>query len=110
MPWADELEHQLSWLPLSGCEQSAEVCNFGTRLPETAGKDHPRLRLKFEVARQASSPSLCDSVRAVPWAHKAEQKLSRLDFSGCELSADIHIFRAGLPEAPALTLNVTFEV
>ena len=33
-------------------------------------------------------------------ADKAEQELSRLDISGCELSADIHVFRAGLMEAP----------
>jgi len=60
----------------------------------------PKLRLKFEVARQASSPSLCASVRAAPWADEAEQQLSRLALSGCELSADIHIWGAGLPEAP----------
>jgi len=34
--------------------------------------------MKFEVARQASSPSLCASVWAVPWADEAEQQLSRL--------------------------------
>jgi len=55
--------------------------------------------LKFEMARQASSPSLCASVRAVPWADEAEQQLSRLAPSGCQLSADIRIFRAGLLEA-----------
>jgi len=54
--------------------------------------------LKFEVARQASSPSLCASVRAVPWADKAEQQLSTLALSAGELSADIPIFGAGLPE------------
>jgi len=48
--------------------------------------------LKFEVARQASSPSLCASVRAVPWADEAEQHLSRLVPSGCELSGDDCIF------------------
>jgi len=60
------------------------------------------LRLKFEVARQASSPSLCASVRAVPLADEAEQQLSRLALSGCELSADIRIFRAGLTEVPTV--------
>ena len=59
----------------------------------------PKLRLKLEVARQASSPSLCASVRAVPWTDKAEQQLSRLALSGCELSADVCILGAGLPEA-----------
>ena len=59
----------------------------------------PKLRLKFEVARQASSPSLCASVRAVPWADEAEQLLSRLAVSGCELSADVHIFGARLQKA-----------
>jgi len=38
-------------------------------------------------------------VRAVPWADEAGQQLSRLALSGCELSADVRIFRAGLPEA-----------
>ena len=39
-------------------------------------------------------------MRAVPWADEAEQQLSRLVLFGCELSADVHIFRAGLLEAP----------
>jgi len=60
----------------------------------------PNLRLKFEVARQASIPSLCASVRAVPWADEAEQQLSSLALSDCELSADFRMFRAGLPEVP----------
>jgi len=55
--------------------------------------------LKFEGARQASSPSLCASVQVVPWADEAEQQLSRLALSGCELSADVLIFGAGLPKA-----------
>ena len=37
---------------------------------------------------------------AVPWADEAEQQLSRLALSGCELSADVRIVRAGLPETP----------
>jgi len=55
--------------------------------------------MKYEGARQASSPILCASVRAVPWADEAEQQLSRLDLSGCKLFADVRIFSAGLPEA-----------
>jgi len=51
--------------------------------------------LNLEVGRQASNPSLCASVRAVPWADEAEQQLSRLALSGSELSADVRIFRAG---------------
>jgi len=39
-------------------------------------------------------------VRTVPWADEAEQQLSRLALSGCELSADVRIFRGGLLEAP----------
>ena len=58
------------------------------------------IRLNFEVARQASSLSLCGSVRAVPWADEAEQQLSRLFPSGCELSADVPIFGVGLLEVP----------
>ena len=54
----------------------------------------------FYVARQASSPSLCASVRAVLCADEAEEQLSRLALSTCELSADVRIFGAGLPDAP----------
>jgi len=49
-------------------EQGCERSQPGTTIP--------RLHLKFEVARQASSPILCASVRAVPWADEAEQQLS----------------------------------
>jgi len=59
----------------------------------------PKLRVKFEVARQAISPSLCASVRAVPWGDEAEQQLSSLALYVFELSADVRIFRAGLREA-----------
>jgi len=65
--------------------------------------------LKFELARQASSPSVCASVRAVPWADEAEQQLSRIALSGCELYADVRIFRAGMPDPPARTPKSTFE-
>ena len=80
VPWADEPEQQLSMLALSACELSAVVRILGEGLPEKPGTDLtiPRLRLKFEVARQASSPSLCASVRAVPWADEAEKQISRL--------------------------------
>jgi len=36
----------------------------------------------------------------VPWAEEAEQQLSRLALSACELSADVRIFGAELPEDP----------
>jgi len=39
-------------------------------------------------------------VRAVPWAEEAEQQLSRLEISACELYADVRIFGAALPVAP----------
>jgi len=71
---------------------------------------HSMIRLKFEGARQASSPSLCASVRAVPWTDESEQQISRLALSVCELCADVRIFRAGLPETPARTPKATFEV
>ena len=61
----------------------------------------PKLRLKFEVARQASSPSLCASVQAVPWADEAEQQLSSLALSGCELYADVRISEQGCWMRPA---------
>ena len=89
VPWADEAEQQLSRLAPSGCQLSADVRTFGAGLRKEPGWDtnFPRLRLKFEVARQASSPILCASVRALPWADEAEQQLSRLASSGCELHA-----------------------
>ena len=37
---------------------------------------------------------------AVPWADEAEQQLARLAPSGCELSAEIRILKAGLTKAP----------
>jgi len=36
----------------------------------------------------------------VPWADEAEQQLSNLNASACELSADVRIIVPGLPEAP----------
>ena len=66
-----------------------------------------KLHLNFEGTRQGSSPSLCASVQAVPWADEAEQQLSRLALSACELSADVRIFGAGLPEAPG-TDNLSY--
>ena len=102
MPWADEAEQQLSRIAPSGCQLSADVRDFGLGLQKEHARHTPipRLRLKFEVARQASSPSVCASVRAVPWADEAEKQLSRLPPSGCNLSADFHIFGAVLPESP----------
>ena len=97
VPWADEAEQQLSRLALSGCELSADVEIFRAGLLQ-GHNGHRELRSKFEVARQASSLSHCASVRAVPWADEAEQQLSRLGPSGCELSADIHILKSGLLE------------
>jgi len=98
--WADEAEQQLSSIAPSACQLSADICILGEWLPEGALLGPPNLRLKFELARQASSPSLCASVRAVPWADEAEQQLCRIDPSGCKLPADVRIFAAGLPEAP----------
>ena len=98
VPWADEAEQQLSRLTLSDCHLSANVRMFGEGLAVSPGTDPPKILLKFEVARQESSPSLCASVRAVPWADEAEQQLFKLAPSGCQLSADVRIFGAGLPE------------
>jgi len=36
----------------------------------------------------------------VQWADEAEEELSRLVHSHCQLSADVRIFGAGLFEAP----------
>ena len=102
VPWAGEVDQHLSRLAPSTCQLSADIRIFRSGLPKNPGRDppFPRILLKFEVARQANSPSLCSSVRAVPWAHEAEQQHSRLAPSGCQLSADVHIFRAGRLETP----------
>ena len=117
VPWADEAEQQLSTLAPSGCLLSADICTFGAGLGKEPGWDtnFPMLHLKFEVARQASSPSLCASVRSVPWADEAEQQLSRLAPSGCQLSADVRILRAWLRKEPGrdttiLRLRLNFQV
>ena len=101
-PIADEAEQHLSRLVPSGCQQSADVRILGAGLRKEPGRhpNIPRQCWKFEVERQASSPSLCASVRAVPWADEAEQQLSRLAPSGGQLSVDVRIFGAGLLEAP----------
>jgi len=71
VPWADEAEQQLSRLALSASQLSADVCNFTAELPDEAWQGTPSLRIKFELARQGSSLSLCASVSAVPWADEA---------------------------------------
>jgi len=114
VPWAGEAEQQLSRLAPSDCQLSADVRIFGVGLLDDPKKD-PLMYVKFEVARQENSPSLCASVQAVPWADEAEQQLSRLAPSGCQLSADIRIFGAGLGKAlgrypPIPRLLLEFEV
>jgi len=112
--WPGEAELQLSSLARSGCQLSADVRICGAGLPEGAWHGPRNLRLKFEVAREASSPSLCAYVRAVPWADEAEQQLSRLAPSACQLFADVRIFGAGLRKetgiARAAISEPTFEV
>jgi len=77
VPWADEAEQQLYRLSPTGCYLSADVKHFrnthsGRRAAGGAGHEPSNLRWSFEVARQSSSPSLCASVRAVPWAVEGE--------------------------------------
>ena len=71
VPWTDEDEQQLSRLALSGCELSADVRIYRVGLLEAPAQE-PKLRLKFERVKQASRPSLCSFVLAVPWANEAE--------------------------------------
>ena len=92
LPLAHEAQQQLSPLDTYDCEIAADVFIFRVGLLDAPGTDPQKLRLKFEVTRQASSPSLCASVRAVPLAHEVEQQLSPLDSYGCELPADGCIF------------------
>jgi len=102
VPWADEAEQQLPRLAPSAWELSGDIRIFWAGLLEAPRTDTPipGLRFKFEVARQASCPSLFAFVRAVLWANQAEQQLSRLAPSGCQLSGHIRIFGAGQMEAP----------
>ena len=100
VPLTDEAQQQLSRLAISGCELSADVRIYGAGLRGPL-HGYPKIRLMLKGARQASSPSLCASVRAVPWADEAEQQLSRLALSVSDLSADVRIFRVGLPEKPS---------
>ena len=60
----------------------------------------PNICLKFEGERQASSPTLCASVRAVPWADEAEQQLSRLVFLPEIYLQTFAFSEDGLTEAP----------
>jgi len=89
--WATAFQASYFWL-----RAIRRRSHFQSRAAGDARYGPPKIHLKFEVARQASSPSLCASVRAVPWEDEAEQQLSRLALSGCELSADVRIFGAGL--------------
>jgi len=91
---ATALQSSCFWLR-SICRRS----HFQSRAARGARHKPTDLHLKLEGEIQASSPSLCASVQAVPWADEAEQQLSMLALSGCELSADVRIFRAGLPES-----------
>ena len=101
VPWAEEAEQQLSRLPSSGCDISGDIRIFGVALLDKPGRDPIAWKsLKFEVARQASSPSLCASVQAVPWAEEDEQQLSRLASSVCEISGDVRIFILALLDKP----------
>ena len=102
VPWADEAEQQLSRIAPSACQLSADVQIFGAEQRNDPGRDprHSQDTFQVEVARQASSPILCASVPAVPWADESEEKLSRLALSICELSADVRNFGAGMPEVP----------
>jgi len=83
---------------------------FQSRAAGGAGHGSSNIRLKFEEARQASSPSLCASVRAVPWADEAEQQISGLAFPGCEVFVDVRILGAGCRRRQARTLKFTYEV
>jgi len=76
------------------------LSHFRSRADRGVRHGPPKLRLKLEVAREANSPSLCASVRAVPWADEAEAQFSRISPSPYQLSAKVRIFGAGLPEAP----------
>jgi len=62
------------------------------------------------MARQASSPSLYALARAMACTDEAEQQLSRLAPSVCELSGDFSTFGTELREALDMDTRATFEV
>ena len=78
VPWADEAEKQLFRIAPAACQLSADVRIVGLGLSEAPGTYPLSYIWKFEVARQARSPSLCASVQPVLWADAAEQQLSRI--------------------------------
>ena len=98
MPWADEAEQQLSRVALSGSEVSGDVRIFRAWMGKEPRKHLPLSESKWDVCggKTRKHPNLCASVRALPWADEAEQQLSRLAPSGCQLSADVRTFEAGL--------------
>ena len=112
VPWADEAEQQLSRLAPSGYQLFGDIhiLEQGCERSLAVNTLILRLRLKFEVARQASNPSLSASARAVPWADEAEQQFSRLAPSDCQLSADVTFFAAALRQAPARMPEDMFKV
>jgi len=65
------LSNSFPGMPLLAARQ-LETSRFGSRAEKRDQQGSLKIRLKFEESRQASSPSLCASVRAVPWADGAE--------------------------------------
>jgi len=65
------------------------------------------LREQDNQAAPVSVP-LCEQCHGR--ADEAEQQLSKLALSGCQLSANVRIFGAGLPEAPRTDPKIMFEI
>jgi len=111
VPWADEAEQKLSWLDPSGWELSGDIRIFGAGLlEETGSAPIPGLLLKFDGARQASSPTLCASVRAVSWADEAEQQLSRIAPLAANYLDTFAFSEQGCWRRPTGNPQATFEV
>ena len=87
VPWEDEAEQQLSRLALSACELFVDVRIFKGRLTEAPSTDP-----ECYVARLS-----CQDWQAAP---VSVQHHSSLQLSAFELSVDVCIFSAGIPEAP----------
>jgi len=96
--WATAFQASSFWLR-AVCRRS----QFQSRAAGGPMHGAPKVRLKLEVARQASSPSLCASVQAVPLADEADKQLSRLALSVCKLSADVPFSEQGCRRCPART-------
>ena len=108
VPWVDEAEQQLGRLAFMNASY-LQTFAFWEQGCRRRSARTPKLRLKFEVTRQASNPSLFASVRAVPWADEAEQQLCRLAFMDASYLQTFAFWEQDCRRLPVLTPKDTLE-